>query len=157
MYSTFYDTRYDICIGEARHRRSVIGCCLVYTLLCIYLFCFVFGIQNFSVPAAGLFSRSRLRGTQGTRLYTTMQVWVPAGLRGACSGSSKSRNLANSHGIAFRPARASQDNGEPVFQLDCSTEQRQNNTRFDLSPFLQRRTLLCVCGHCLCVCVLCEW
>ena len=54
--------------------------------------------------ARGSFSRSRLRGTQGTRLYTTTQVWVPAGLRGACSGRSKSRNLASDRGIAFRPA-----------------------------------------------------
>ena len=41
------------------------------------------GIKFFSLPVAGLFSRSRLRGTQGTRLYATVQVWVPAGLRGA--------------------------------------------------------------------------
>ena len=58
------------------------------------------GIRNFSVPAAGLFSRSRLRGTQGGRLYTTAQVWIQAGLRGACSGRSKSRNLGSNHGVA---------------------------------------------------------
>ena len=61
------------------------------------------GIQRFSLAAAGLFWRSRPRGTQGTRLYT-VQVWVLAGLHGACSGRSKLRNLANNHGIAFRPA-----------------------------------------------------
>ena len=33
------------------------------------LFCELFG--KFSLPAAGLFSRSRLRGTQGGRVYTT--------------------------------------------------------------------------------------
>ena len=66
------------------------------------------GIRNFSVPAAGLFSRSRLRGTQGGRLYTTAQVWVPTGPRGACSGRSKSRNLASNRGVAFRPAIANQ-------------------------------------------------
>lgn len=35
---------------------------------------------HFSTPAAGIFSPSRLRGTQGARVYTTAQVWVPAGL-----------------------------------------------------------------------------
>ena len=31
---------------------------------------FFSGIQNLSVPVVGLFSCSRLRGTQGARLYT---------------------------------------------------------------------------------------
>ena len=61
-----------------------------------------------SLPAAGLFSRSRLRDTQGTCLCTMVQVWVPAGLRGAYSGRSKSRNLASNHGVAFRGAKAEQ-------------------------------------------------
>ena len=61
----------------------------------------------------GLFSRSRLRGTQGARLYITAQVWVPAGLRGACSGRSKLRNLASNHGIAFRSARPNQAHANP--------------------------------------------
>ena len=59
-----------------------------------------------SLPGTGLVSRSRLRGTKGPHLYTTVQVLIPAGLRGACSGRSKSRNLASNRGIAFRPARA---------------------------------------------------
>ena len=58
-------------------------------------------------------------------------------------------------GIAFRGCRAEQANGKLTYQLFYSTERRQNNTRFKFSPFLQRRTLQCVCGHCLCVCVLC--
>ena len=69
----------------------------------------------------GLFSRSRLRGTQGAFLHTTVQVWVPGGLRGACSGRSKSRKLASIHGVAFRGAGAEQDNGKPTCQLFCST------------------------------------
>ena len=62
---------------------------------------FVFsGIQNFSLPAASLFSRSRLRGTEGPRLYTTVQVWVLAGLRGAYSGRSNfSNELKNGCGV----------------------------------------------------------
>ena len=61
----------------------------------MYKIDFFSGIQQFYHPAAGLFSRSRLRSTQGTRLYTMVQVWVPAGLRGACSGRSKSRSLSD--------------------------------------------------------------
>ena len=48
------------------------------------------------------------------RLYTTVQVWVQAGLRGACSGRSKLRNLASNHGIAFRRAIANQAHGKPT-------------------------------------------
>ena len=68
---------------------------------------------HFFLPAAGFFSRSRLRGTQGGRLYTTAQVWVPTGFLGACSGRSKSPNLASNRGIAFRPARAHQTHANP--------------------------------------------
>ena len=39
---------------------------------------------------------------------------VPAGLRGACSGRSKRRILANTYGDAIRPARAKQENGNPT-------------------------------------------
>ena len=114
------------------------------------------GIRHFALPAAGLFSCSRLRGTQGTRLYTTVQVWVPAGLRGACSGRSKSRNLASDHGVAFRGARAEQDSGKRRCHLFCSTcckvQQHGSNNRFKLSSVSQLLTLRCVCGPLLCVC-----
>ena len=77
------------------------------------------GLQIFSLPAGSLFSRSRLRSMQEDRLYTTVQVWVPTGLRDACSGRSKSRNLAINHGTAFRPVRANQAHANlktlPVF------------------------------------------
>ena len=66
----------------------------------------------FPAPA-GPFSRSRLRGTHGARLYTTVQVWVPARLRGACSKHSISPNLASTRGIAFRPAIANHANATP--------------------------------------------
>ena len=61
---------------------------------------------RFSPAPVGLSPRSQLPGTQGPRLYTTAQVWVPGGLRVACSGRSKSRNLASDRGVAFRGARA---------------------------------------------------
>ena len=44
------------------------------------------GIYTLSPAPVGPFSRSRVRRTQRARLYTTAQVWVPGGLRGACSG-----------------------------------------------------------------------
>ena len=58
----------------------------------------------------------------GARLCTTVQVRVPAGLRGACSGRSKSLNVATNHGAAFRRARADQAYGNPqrVFFLSCA-------------------------------------
>lgn len=55
------------------------------------LFC---TLTRFSLPAAGIFSRSRLQDTQGGRVYTTTQVWAPPGLRGACSERPKSVELA---------------------------------------------------------------
>ena len=42
------------------------------------------------------------------------QVWAPAGLRGACSGYLKSRNLASNRGIASRRATANQAHGKPT-------------------------------------------
>ena len=74
---------------------------------------FFCGTQNFSLPAAGLFSRSRLRGTQGVRPYTTAQVWVPTGLRGACSGRSKSRNLASNAGLLSDQPETNQAHANP--------------------------------------------
>ena len=46
----------------------------------MHFFCI---ISVFSLPAAGLSSRSRLRGTQVGHVYTTTQDWSPAGLRDA--------------------------------------------------------------------------
>ena len=97
------------------------------------------------------------------------QVWVPGGLRGACSGCSKSRNLASNHGVALRGARAEQDIGKLMpatsvkpmgmtlcyitsFSL-CKAQQHFNNNRFKLSSVLVYE--LCVCSVyyvCACVC-----
>ena len=65
-------------------------------------------MPNFSNSAAGLLSRVQLMGKQGVHRYSTAQVWVPAGLHGACSSRPKSRNPASNRGIAFRPATANQ-------------------------------------------------
>ena len=122
--------------------------------------CLIWTVPRFSPSSVGLFSRSRLRGTQGARLHTTAHVWAPGGLCGACSRRSKLRNLARNHGVAFREARSEQDIGKPT----CPPLKRKhdNNTRFQLSSVLQLRTrrcvcrpLLCMCGHDVCVYALC--
>ena len=80
----------------------------IYYYCCKYERHFFSDICTLFSGARGLFSRPRLRGTQGGLLYTTAQVRVPGGLQGECSGRSKSRNLASNRWIALRPARANQ-------------------------------------------------
>lgn len=80
--------------------------------ICMYKTGFFRG-TSLSLRAEGFFLCSRLRGTQGGRIYTAALAWAPAGRRGACSGRSKSRELASNHIIAFRPASAKQDDGNP--------------------------------------------
>ena len=63
--------------------------------------CVFWTFARFSPAPMGLSSCSRLWGTPRARLYTTVEAWVPGGLRGAGSGRSKSRNLASNHGVAF--------------------------------------------------------
>ena len=109
-------------MAQERHKRNLVHILLCTNVCACFLFfvlCFTFA--RFSPAPVGLFSRSRLRGTQGVRLYTTTQVWVPGGLCGAYSGRSNPRNLASNHGVALRGARAEQDNGKPTCQLFCST------------------------------------
>ena len=70
--------------GISHHPHSGGEPCTVYLVYSGVLRCiklpFFSRIKNFSLPAADLFSRSRLRGTQGTRLLM-VQVWVPPGFR----------------------------------------------------------------------------
>ena len=77
----------------------------------IHFFC---GTQNSPLRFAGLLSRSRLSGTQGGRVYTTVHMRAPAEVRGACSRPSKSRILASNYGEAFRSTEAKQENGSPT-------------------------------------------
>ena len=48
-------------------------------------------------------------------MYTTVQLWAQAGLRGACSARSKSRELAFFHGIAFHDAKPLRTMENPQF------------------------------------------
>ena len=80
----------------------------------------------------GLSSRSRLRSTQGARLYTTAQNLVPGGLRGACPARSKSRNLGSSCGVAIRGAKAARQwKTDMLADLlhCCQGQQHGNNNR----------------------------
>ena len=68
--------------------------------------CFFF--TSAFLPAAGRFSCSWLRGTQGARPNTTAQVWALAEVRGTCSGGSKSHVTTRSHTDYVKPSRPMQ-------------------------------------------------
>ena len=77
--------------GHRQLRTSRRGTFYVYVCMKCSFFC---TLASFSLPPAGLLSRSRLWGTREARVYNTAQVWAQAGLRGACSGrSSRARRL----------------------------------------------------------------
>ena len=61
-----------------------------------------------SLAAAGYFSCSRFRGTQGARPNTTAQVWALAEVRGTCSGGSKSQVTTGMHPEHVEPSRPMQ-------------------------------------------------
>ena len=68
-----------------------------------------FGTSAFVfLPAAGLFSCSRLRGPQGARPDTTAQVWALAEVRGMCSGGSKWQVPTGSDSEHVEPSRPMQ-------------------------------------------------
>ena len=152
--------------------QCVYVCVCVFVCLCV---CFFFlTLARFSPAPVGLFSRSRLWGTQGGRLYTTAQVWGSGGFRSACSGPSKSRHLASNHGVAFRRARAEQENGKPTcfcptdvkaLCLVAATVQEQSHIKLVSTTTMRMWTLQCVLRAmirvrvctCVRVCVLVCW
>ena len=93
--------------GISRHPHPEGGHCII-----LYQCVFFAAFARLSSAPVELFSRSRLRGTQGARLHTA-QVWVPGGLRGTCSGRSKSQNLSGNHGVAFRELEPSKTMENP--------------------------------------------
>ena len=111
-----------------------------------------------SFPAACLSTRSRMRGTRMGCVYTRRKFAPQPGSCGACSGRSKSRDLASNHGIAFCRIRATQDDGNPTFQrifLHCSKTGSHAVTCFNLSPFFQPVTLTTMrVWKFVCLCVL---
>ena len=63
---------------------------------------------------------SRLRETQGVRVYTTAPALASAGLRGGRFGLQSRASWFVCHGIAFRRARAYQAHGSPKIQVYIS-------------------------------------
>ena len=118
----------------------------------------------FSPSVAGLLSSSRLRGTQATGVHTTVQVWVPSVLRAVCPGRSNSRNLANSRGEGFRPARDKQVHGNPevsychffttaacrIFSSTTTSPRRLGE--HGTTPTLQVFPFVTATSGCCCVC-----
>ena len=107
-----------VLLFNLRHHRDYMSTTsrrgILYTgtmVLCIKM-TFFRNTKLFSYDSRPLLALSAA-GSQGTRLYTTVQVWIPPGLRGACYGFSKSRNPASNYGIAFRPARVNQAHANP--------------------------------------------
>ena len=78
--------------GVSPPRRSPL--CILLSE-CINVFFAHIGIFYF--PAAGRFSCSRLRGTQGARPNTTALVRALVEVRGTCSGGSKSQVTTGRH------------------------------------------------------------
>ena len=62
----------------------------------------------FSLPAAGLFSCSRLRDKKGACPNTAAQVWALAVVRGTRSGGSKSQVTTGKHSEHVEPSRPMQ-------------------------------------------------
>ena len=122
-----------------------------------------------------VFSRALGCGARRGPANTNGASRVPAVLRGACSGSSKSRELVNNHGIAFRRARANQTHGNPqavflflvCFAFCCCVELSATSTKPALKtlytltqPRYNSSRAICfsLCDShercfCLCVCV----
>ena len=67
--------------------------------------------KHFPPAAVVLFSCFPPRGTREARRYIMADAWVPAELRGVCSGCLKPRKLALFHGFCVTPRRAAQDHG----------------------------------------------
>ena len=114
--------------------------------------CVFFAHRHFSLPVAGLFSCSRLRGTQVARPNTTAQVWALAEVRGTCSGGPKSQKLPSNHGEAFRARRAIQAHANPLTGCKISrrvaqvtTTKQQQQEQLAAAGHARREPVLC-CG-----------
>ena len=66
-------------------------------------------------PVAGRFSRSRLRGTQGGRMYTKAQVWGPGRAPWRVLWAFEVAQSGKQSQGRFPPRRASHDSGAAQF------------------------------------------
>ena len=91
-----------------------------FEVLCINVF---FGTSTFySLPAAGLFSCSWLRGTHGARRDTMAQVWALTEVRGTCSGGSKWQVPTGSDSEHVEPSRPMQTHVQVKIMSDGSCD-----------------------------------
>ena len=84
-----------------------------------YIYFLPIGIFCF-LPAADLFSCSRLRGTQGARPNTTAQVWALAEGHGMCCRGSELHVSTGRHSEHVEPSRPMQTH---VHVKKCPTAQ----------------------------------
>ena len=82
--------------------------------------CFFSHIGIFSLPAAGLFSCSRLRDKKGACPNTAAQVWALAVVRGTRSGGSKSQVTTGKHSEHVEPSRPMQTHAQAKKMSDGS-------------------------------------
>ena len=94
--------------------------------------CVFLHIGIFSLPAAGLFSSSRLRGTQGARPKSTAQVWALAEVRGTYSGGSKSQVTTGRHSEHVEPSRP--------MQIHVQVKKMSDGSRMSFRILLTART-----------------
>ena len=111
---------------------------------------FFWTFARFSPVPVGLFSCSRLRSSQGPACTPRYKFGFRTGSVARALGVQSREIWLGTHGVAFRGARAEQDNGKPTCQP--LLYQHGNNNRFKLSLVLQLRTLLCLCGPLLYMC-----
>ena len=77
-------------------------------------------LASLSSPAAGLFSSSRLRGTQEGRLYIRRKFGARPGSVARALGCQSRTSWQSNHGFACLPARANQAHRNPKNDIFCS-------------------------------------
>ena len=102
---------------------------------------FFWTFARFSPVPVGLFSCSRLRSSQGPACTPRYKFGFRAGSVARALGVQSREIWLGTHGVAFRGARAEQDNGKPTCQLffsrshwlhPCEGQQHGNNNRLKL-------------------------
>ena len=78
---------------------------------------FFWTFARFSPVPVGLFSCSRLRSSQGPACTPRYKFGFRAGSVARALGVQSREIWLGTHGVAFRGARAEQDNGKPTCQL----------------------------------------
>ena len=88
----------------------------IYDILLGINVCFSHISFFFSLPAAGRFSCSRLRGAQGARPDTKAQFWALTEVCGTCSRGSKLQVTTRRHSMNIRKPPRPMKTHVPVFK-----------------------------------------